>query len=274
MRKILIFLSALGMLLIPVLSHAYNYQGSCFPAGLSTDVNPDTNDSTFTGITPATGDLYVKGHQYNYNPMFNPTLVWVAPEAASGTAYATITIATYTTTTNALLAPTTAMTLAIGSYTDVITPRNLVFLASSTYAGGTSYVKSSALVTGTDLFGNTQTETIAFSTSSTVPNYTGIGNRAWSSVTSVTITNSSCTVGNVSTLVYYMGSGAKLGLSAYLVNASSSTGTEVLKVIENKTLVVPNTWASGFNTTYQTYTPAAATDGSKNYVIYLVPKTR
>ena len=211
------------------------------------------------------GIILGKGQLMVQSPTFNPTLVWMSPEKASGSAYGTFTITTYTTTTNALLAPTTNLVLAQSHYTDVITPRNLVFLASSTYAGTNMYVKSSALVTGVDCFGNTTTETINFSTATGCAGYTGIGNKAWSSVTSVTITNSSCTVGNVAVLTYYMGSGNKLGCPSQLDSTS-----EVLKMNENLLLITSGT----YSTTYQTYTPATNPNGAVNYWLLVNPKMR
>jgi hypothetical protein len=197
-------------------------------------------------------------------------LIWLAPAAASINAFATITIATATISTP-LLPPTTTMTLAQGSFTNEITPRNLVFVSSCVY-NTTAYIKGQAIVTGTDLFGNTQSETILFSTGTTastgIPGYLGIGNYAYRSVTSVVVSFSSTTYNSAapSSLIIYMGSGVKLGM-----NCQPDAQTQIQPVNEagslstSYTAVLSPYWTMQFN---------SAPNGSNNYSVDVQPRMK
>ena len=218
------------------------------------------SDRFSTGSNSA-GDNMIRcdtnGTWYNYNPYYNVPFVISAPETASQTAYFNFSVSTAT-----IIAAATTYTLANADYTDVITPRNLVII-SSVNAGAT--YSGTALVTGVNAVGEATTETITVSTNSTVY---GTGLVAWSTVTSVKFTSTATTA---TAMKFQIGSGNALGLPCKL----TSSTTEVLKVIENKALISPSSYSVNFSTvTYNTYTPTAVSDGSKNYIIYLRPSIR
>ena len=189
-------------------------------------------------------------------PAFNPMVVYSAPEAASATAYKSVAISTAT-----LKANGTAWTLAKGDYTDVITPRNLVFSATFAAGGSTKTINCIATVVGKNQRGESISSSISFSTT------TGTGLSAFSTITSVSITCSAATNDKLSsTVTLRMGSGVAIGVPADL----KAVG-EVLKVIENKALV---TTGYTLSLVYDTITFAAAPDGTKNYIMYLKPVKR
>ncbi|MGA2875357.1 MAG: hypothetical protein ABSE82_07435 [Nitrososphaerales archaeon] len=200
------------------------------------------NQMKATALTPTEGQLMV------INPTFNQQMVFSAPEAASQSAYMTVSVATMT-----LVAGATTFPLANGTYTNTITPRNLVIVST---APATAAVVGSAFVQGVDCMGIARSETISVSTN------VATGVWAYSSVTSVTFTITSI---NNLPVSLQIGSGNAIGVPAMLDSTS-----EILKVIENKALSTSYT----YSTTYNTITFAAAPDGTKNYIVYAMPKMR
>jgi hypothetical protein len=225
---------------------------ACFAPLLHAQTYTNTNEGFVigyrsSGIAPATNQLGVQ------DPRFNPMIVYSAPETASQTAYFNFSVSTAT-----IIANTTTYTLANADYTDIITPRNLVIIASCTPTSAT--YSGTALVTGKDQNGNAATATILVSTY-TSTTY-GIGYVAWSTITSIKFVSAATTA---TSLNFQVGSGVKLGLPAHIVAA-----TNIVKVIENKALSTTYT----LDLTYDTISFAAAPDGTKNYIVYAVPKIR
>ena len=211
--------------------------------GLVVGTEVDQGTFTVTG-----GQLWVT------NPTFDPPVVYVAPATASATAYKVLNISSAT-----IMAAATTWTLANANYTDMITPRNLVFVSSAATTNTAQVMSLSALVTGKNQRGEATTETIAFSTT------TGTGSVAWSTVTSVKITATTVGTGADTNITIDMGSGVKIGLPADL-----NTSGEVLKVIENAALSTTYT----LNVIYDTITFAAAPDSTKHYQVWLRPRMR
>lgn len=200
-----------------------------------------------------------------YDPLFSPPMVWIDPAAASQTAYMNLAIAASPANITVLMAGTSAYSLANGDYTDTITPRNVVLIASCTPAGATC--SGYATITGKDMWNKTQTEVISFSTNTTVY---GTGNRAWSSITSwVPVVTSTGNVA-ITSIAFQLGSGNKLGMSAVI----TSTSTEIVKVISAGAVVGKGSYPTMFNTTYNTYTPASVPNGTNDYTVYAIPKKR
>ena len=217
----------------------------------------DNGSGLYTGIQQ--GELGIKF------PAFNPRIVILAPEAASATAYRSVTISTTTLTASG----TSWYAIKSGglALTQPITPRNLVFIAS--FAGGTSTKTAtcSAYIQGYNQRGKFTTETIAFSTNS------GVGYVAWIQVSTVTITASKiATEKTGAALTLSMGSGTKLGIEAQIYSKS-----EILKINESTTAINPSltTGATTYDLTYNTYVPVKVIpNGSVNYTLFLKPKKR
>jgi hypothetical protein len=220
-------------------------------------VGSDTNENTFftaTGSTVTAGQILVYDKLYRYKSYANPSpVIYLAPATASGTAYKVLNISSAT-----IMAAATTWTLASSMYTDIITPRNLVFVSSAATTNTAQVMSLSALVTGVDAKGNSATETITFSTT------TGTGNIAWSTITSVVVSATAVGTGADTNITIDMGSGVKIGLPCDLISSS-----EVLKVTENAALSTTYT----LSTTYDTITFAAAPDSTKHYVVWLRPTT-
>jgi hypothetical protein len=224
-----------------------------FPGGLTT---ANSAQRAAASRTPGPNDLYVPaagaaifdGPTYNYYGQ-NQELVLVDLSAASNTAFKNTDISTTT-----LAAAATTFTLAKGDYTDIVFPRNVVILSSCT-TDGDAYT-GIALVTGIDAKGNAATETIVVGTYTAVG--VGIGNVAWSSISSVRLTTLSA-VTTTATLKVQFGSGVKIGLPADIQAAA-----DVYKVIEAGALTTTYT----LNTTYDTITFVNAPDGSRDYHVF------
>ena len=240
MKKILLLLSAL--VILPALAHAE----PTYTGGVNGLVIGSKNQYLASGASIAGGGLVVA------NATQNPPIVFSAPEVASNTAYKSLVIST-----QSFASGTTTFTLAKGDFTDIITPRNIVIIASGTTSGTFS---STALVVGKDQHGNSVVESIV------VSSYTatgiGIGVNAWSSITSISFVGS---VINNQPVTLQVGCGTALGLGIQL-----AASAEILKVIENKALSTTYTVSA----VYDTITFAAPPDGSKNYVVWADPVTR
>jgi hypothetical protein len=257
MKRILKSLIALAMLFVlPMLGHTTTFQGTCYPSGLSTDTNGDATDTdSYTSRTGVTnGDVFVKGILESYTGIMQKKDIWLAPEIASATAYKILNISSAT-----IMASATTWTLANTDYTNVITPRNLVFVSSCATTNSAQAMSLSALVTGIDARGNSTTETITFSTT------TGTGNIAWSSVTSIKVTATKVGTGADTNISIDVGSGVKIGLS----NSCVASG-DMLKVLENGAISTTYT----LNTTYSTITFASAPNSTQHYQVLYKVRTR
>lgn len=145
-------------------------------------------------------------------------------------------------------------------------PRNIVVFTSITLNGvaiTTGNITGTAIVKGVDSLGNSNTETLAVV--STANATAGLGNIAWATISSVTIRLSVLSTGTIVGAVLIqncIGTGDKLGL----VNDLNVVG-DMYKAVEagvDKSSATSTT----VNTTYSTYQPISAVNGSNDYELY------
>lgn len=187
--------------------------------------------------------------------LMSPTVidqVWLAPATASATVFKSA----VSVSSASLVTGSTAWTLAVADFGDIVSPRNVV--AKLTYSAGTSTTTASAVlfISGYNQEGAATTESITFSTITTQ----GVGNVAWSSITSMTVAGYSGNNVDANVLIS-IGNGVQMGL---VDNVSSSA--DIIKVLENGAVSTTYT----VNYLYDTITFATAPNSSNNKeVIYI-----
>lgn len=156
----------------------------------------------------------------------------------------------------AAAAGTTNMTLggALAGVNDFA--RNVVI----TVTHASSVVAMSGTITGTDMYGKVITE--AWSVTATGTTKTFTGKKAFKTVTSITET----VAADASANSIVAGNGTVLGLSTKAAVASAVKEVAAGSVATNGTVVAGDSAATA--DARGTYSPNAAPDGSKDYVVY------
>lgn len=182
----------------------------------------------------ANKDMFATGQNQEFKvdeygvPVSSPAGVIAVHETFNAIATAssdTYRLCTLTVATATFVSGGTTWTLASGNYVNKPHGRNITIKADFSTGIATAAVVGAGLVTGTDLRGNSQTETIVFSTVATL----GVGVRAWQSVTSIACTG---TVSSAATAIgFAVGTGNVIGLANNIIKSDN-----IRKVIENGAL--------------------------------------
>lgn len=194
------------------------------------------------------GDVIMTGQLQNTSGVVNVKQEFVAPVAKSTFSVREISIST---------ASLVGSTTTTGGITQPAACRNIRIVAAFGTSTATSTITGSSVLTGYDARGESQTETISFSTT------TGTGVKAWSKISSFVTTISTYTTatGVESTCKISIGTGDTLGL-----NNDITSYTDVYKIVETQADVTPT--SSNISATYNTYTPADVPDGTSNYEVH------
>lgn len=222
-----------------------------FPDGLS--VASQTQEASATKSV-GSGNLFVAGSLEVAGGLVNVSEIFFDIPTASSITYIDGNNVIGTISTTTLVSNGTSFALANTDYSNTADPRNVVAVVSLDAGTSTTTVVGSLIISGVDARGNSTTETISISTTSAV------GNKAWSSITSMTVSVTSISPTNSANAHISIGTGDKIGLSNDIASAS-----DVIKVNEGGTATTGYT----LSTTYNTITFVNAPNSSRDYrVIY------
>ena len=229
MKKLIVML-----VMICFVKNVYALSGDMFSTGANEELRIDSS-----GVIISSPGGVITAHE---------TFIDLAASATDFYRLVTVTLATAT-----FVSGGTTWLLASTDYSNSPHGRNITIKADFSTGIATAAVTGSGVITGTNMRGSADSETIVFSTVATL----GVGVEAWQSITSIALTG---TVSSAATAIgFAVGTGNVIGLVNNIVKAA-----DIRKVIEAGSLVTTHT----ANAAYDTIDFATDGNGSRDYEVF------
>ena len=230
------FTEIMGAVVLVIVAFSLAYAGQAYTSW--------SGGGSFGGDLKVGGYATVNGGVTASGGLINVKQDWIAPAAASTTAYISADTVEPSTSTPIVYS------LELASYTMPATSRNIV----AQVGGDATSFTGTLTIVGKNTRGHRAVEYINISTTSAA------GDIAWSVVDSLTIETSTFTSSGTEVDIS-IGTGDKLGL----INDISAV-SDVFKIVEDGAFVAVS--GDRINFMHSTFTPATATNGKNNYEVH------